>query len=777
MIVTRSWLNEFIDLSSVCDERLYETFNAIGLEVDSMKRIEIDERVVVGEVLSVEKHPDADKLNVCQIDIGAGVRQIVCGASNVVDAKYVAVATIGAVLPENFEIKHAKLRGVESAGMVCASSELGLPDMGKGIMILDESIGELKVGEPIQSYATIADTIIELELTANRGDCLSLFGVARDLSSALNIEMNSFEPKQDDKMKLGIARIAELRSEGSMEANLCYKLATIERLSNLFLVKLRLAMVGVEFNGYLEPLLAYARHTTGVIVRAYDGGIFRNSSEKIAIEAHTCAKGLVEIRGNGTPYGMVGVHQVEVSRVSERSDMILLEASYIAPDTLVEAVSKNRMDPDPLYYQTSRGTNPNLAFGLAYMGELLRRYATFTCYEGELGLIDERKREMIVVDAQEISKIIGMEVELSKIVMILQKLGFEISRMADDNAAVSVPRFRHDICNIQDIAEEIVRIIGINNIPAKALQVDEKPRLNRVTSAYKAKRAFKHRAVGRGFYENLSYLFTDRRLLEKYHFEVVISELDLINPIAEDLNTLRTTLLINLLEAAKRNLNHTIKSIPLFEIGSIFTQNREEKEVLGVVFSGQKEEESLRNAGKPAMIDFATFIERLGGVVGSFDLVACSHQNGLIHPYQSADIVIDGRVCGFLSRLHPTAQEAFGLPVTFIAQISTDALMPTHINATAISKFQSVYKDLSIVLDREVEYREVKSALEALAHPLIQSLYPIDIYHDEALGDQHSLTIRLAIQSMEGTLEESAIESVMEKVMGQLSTKCGAVLR
>jgi len=138
MIVTRSWLNEFIDLSKVSNEKLYETFNSIGLEVDSLTQIEIAEKVVVGKIISCEKHPDADKLNVCQIDVGSGTRQIVCGAANVVDAEYVAVATIGAVLPGDFVIKHAKLRGVESEGMVCASSELGLPDTGKGIMILDD---------------------------------------------------------------------------------------------------------------------------------------------------------------------------------------------------------------------------------------------------------------------------------------------------------------------------------------------------------------------------------------------------------------------------------------------------------------------------------------------------------------------------------------------------------------------------------------------------------------------------------------------------------------
>jgi len=168
MRVTRSWLEEFIDLSDISDERLYEVFNAIGLEVDSLEKIIIPEGVVIGKILSCEKHPDADKLNVCQIDIGEGTRQIVCGAANVVNAEYVAVATVGTTLPGDFKIKPAELRGVKSDGMVCSSTELGLPKINDGIMILDESIGDLEVGKALNTYPKVADTIIELELTANR---------------------------------------------------------------------------------------------------------------------------------------------------------------------------------------------------------------------------------------------------------------------------------------------------------------------------------------------------------------------------------------------------------------------------------------------------------------------------------------------------------------------------------------------------------------------------------------------------------------------------------
>jgi len=777
MIVTRSWLNEFIDLRNVSNETLYETFNAIGLEVDSINQIEIAQKVVVGKILSCEKHPDADKLNVCQIDVGSGTRQIVCGAVNVVDAEYVAVATIGAELPGDFVIKHAKLRGVESEGMVCASSELGLPDTGKGIMILDESIGELEVGREFGSYKTVADTIIELELTANRGDCLSIYGVARDLSSALDIEMKPFEYKEVEKMKLGIARDAELHSKGDMDADLYYKRATIDEINNSFLLQLRLAMVSVEAEGKLASMLAYATHTSGVILRAYDSAAFRNEEGKVVVRPRAKAKGIIEIIGNGQVLSVAGVNQNEEVTANDESKELLLEASYINPDTLVEAVSTTSLKRDDLYYKTSRGSNPDLAFGLSVLASLLHCYTDINCYEGSLNVDVDREHKTVIVAASEISSIVGMDVEISKIVTILHKLGFEISSMDHDVIAAVVPLFRHDIKHIQDIAEEIVRIIGINNIEAKPFVFAEKARLNDTTDRYKAKKGFRNRAVGAGFYENVSYVFSERALLEKYGFSTIEDTLELSNPIAEELNTLRSTVLVNLLNAVKRNVSYTKKAIPLFEIGAVFGSKREQSEVLSFVFSGQVDGENVSNAGKPQMIDFASFTQKVGAVVGAFELAPCTYENGLIHPYQSADIIIDGKVCGFMTKLHPTVQEEYDIPVTFIAELNFDVLLPKHINATPISKFQGVYKDLSVVIDKSMNYYEVAKVLNSLELPMLKDTYPVDIYEDEKLGEKKSLTIRFFIQSMEKTLEESDIETVMSQVMASLETECSAELR
>ncbi len=212
MIVTKRWLEEFINLNDISAEKLCEVFNSIGLEVDSLKNIKFPDGVVVGEILSCEKHPKADKLNICQVNVGNDIKQIVCGASNVVNAKYVAVALEGTVLPEiDLEIKPVCLREIDSYGMICSSTELGLPKIEDGIMILDDSIGKLVAGKRLNEYPNLSDTIIELELTANRGDCLSVYGVARDLSAYFNRPLKNCEYKPKKFMIQGIARSLRVR--------------------------------------------------------------------------------------------------------------------------------------------------------------------------------------------------------------------------------------------------------------------------------------------------------------------------------------------------------------------------------------------------------------------------------------------------------------------------------------------------------------------------------------------------------------------------------------
>jgi len=777
MIVTKSWLNNFIDLSRVSNEKLYETLNSIGLEVDSIKTYTIPQKIIIGKILSCEKHPNADKLNVCQIDIGSGIRQIVCGASNVVDAEYVAVATIGAKLGKDFEIKHAKLRGVESEGMVCSASELGLPDIGDGIMILDESIGKLVIGKDLNDYEKLADTVIEIELTANRGDCLSVHGVARDLSASLKIPLNRFDYESQNPEKIGLARVAKLIIKGKVDASVQYAMANMEELHSSLLFSLRLAFVEELQSDALHNILKYITHTTGTILRAYDVShvdLEHNEKLTINLENHS---GVVDVTINNELYSKLGINHIDGKEANEKSSKVLFEASYMNPILLTDLVAEHKLNTDELYYNTSRGSEPNLCFGVNYLTYLFETYNQCKLFDGTISLDEEREAKVITVSTSEICQIIGNDIKKIEIMTILTDLGFRVQSTAEDKFGVTVPEHRHDIENIQDITEEIVRMVGINNIKSKPLLFKESQRMNHTMVKYYAKKALRSRATVASFDESISYAFADKLLLAKYNFPLVDEELDIINPITADFNTMRTTTLVNLLQAVERNVNYSKKRIALFEIGTIFNEKREEREVLSLIYSGQTETEYIGNAGKPTLITFDTFVKKLSAIIGNFELRASNQENLIINPYQSADIIINNEVCGFLTKVHPEVTADFGIPDTFVAEIDFNALIPQHINAHAISKFQGVHKDLSLVVDKNLPFQHLSNDIKLLELPLLSNFYAIDVYEDETLKDEKSLTLRLWIQSLERTLTDEDIDSTVNTILQELKNHYGARLR
>ncbi len=780
MIVTRSWLQEYIDLSDIDNDTLYKTFNSIGLEVDSFTEHKIPAKVVVGEILACEKHPDADKLNVCQVNTGSETVQIVCGAKNVVNAKYVAVATVGAVLPGDFKIKKAKLRGQESFGMICSSTELGIPELEDGIMILDDSIGELVVGKELNSYEKFADTVIELELTANRGDCQSVHGVARDLCAAFKKEIKSFDYEPKNKSIIGIAKQLNVSAKCDFPGLLDYSIATIEELNTTFLERLRLAFVDAKKDTVIDDKLAYATHESGVVLRAYDYDKLHNGEDSLVhLTIEKSSDFVVEVKSADAILSTVGVEQNDEFKADDSSKTILLEASYIDPDFVVEGVSANKLKSDDLYYIASRGSEPDVTYGLKLLQKTLNEASSVEFSSSCVSIGEPLKRRKIALNVDELIAVIGQDISRTEVASILTSLGFEMDRVDDNSYRVSVPLHCHDIKNIQDIAEEVMRIYGIDNIESKAMVFEEKNRINSTYLAFKAKRDIRQRASSASFYEAVTYTFANKELLTKYGFEVLDESLELLNPIVNELNTMRTTILVNLLEAASRNVKYGKKSIALFELGTVFNCKREESQRASFIYSGLESRASVVNFAKAKKIDFATFVEKLGSVIGEFSLESCEAENGLMHPFVSASIIKDGVKIGFVSKLHPEVAKDFDLDDTFIAEVELEPIMPKHINAKPLSNFQAVTKDLSILVDKELSFYEVSKALNGVKEQeaLLKDFYPLDIYSDEKLGDKKSLTVRFDIQSDIATLSDEEIESVMSKILSTLEEKVGATIR
>lgn len=776
MIITKSWLNEWIDIEAKSGDELCKTFNAIGLEVDRHEVYNVPPKIVIGHVVSCEKHPDADKLNVCQVDIGTAVRQIVCGASNVRPNIHVAVATIGAQMPGGLKIKPVELRGIESVGMICSSTELGLPAVEDGIMVLDESIGELKLGAELCENPFFNDELIELELTANRGDCLSINGVARDLSAAYDIELIERQKSVAEDKQVGIGRILQLIHPKDTDVSLMYKAVKQSDFTLPVLLRLRMAMLEEECRSAIDALLFYATYSSGVILRAYGYSAFPQSQEKAQITLSEDDNGYAVTLGNEKA-STIGIIQYDESRVKPEDEIVILEASYIHPDTISRKMAEKKITNGPLFYRTSRGSEPNLDFGLEYCQELFNTYAQTDIFGGTLELRSKHEQNVLHMSIEDINNIIGMDVEKTNVTQVLKNLGFSMLKSQAGQIVVGVPQFRHDVSHDQDIVEEIVRLIGIDNIPSKPYAFTEQPHSNDASAFFAKRKFYRQKAASCGFSESVHFVFNERAKLSSLGFDLVEEALDLVNPIAGTLDTLRSTLCVGLVEAASTNAKSGRKQIKLFEVGSIFDTKRNESINMGFIFSGQDSLEGISNHGKPESVGFEKFVQSISNVIGNFELRPVEIKHALAHPYQSAEIVVNGNVMGTLFKLHPTVAKEYDLENTYLCEIAFDSLEYSLKTFSSYSKFQASYRDLSVVIPKALRYSELRDVISAAQSEEVIRFYPVDTYESEELGENMSLTLRFMLQSEAKTLEEEDITSSMDGILSALNEKLGIALR
>lgn len=776
MIVTKNWLNEWIDLTDISTDLLLKTLNSIGLEVDAHEVIRVADGVVVGYVESCEKHPDADKLNVCQVNVGKEVRQIVCGASNVRAGLYIALATVGAELPGGLKIKEAKLRGVDSHGMICSAKEIGLPSMGEGIMILDESIGELVKGKNLNEYGVFNDDVIEIELTANRGDCLSIYGIARDLRAALSRPLREKNIKDNQEGRLGIGRILQLQHTETFNADLLFSAVEVKELTVPLIISLRLAIIDQAYTTTVDAILFYATQSTGVILRAYPFEKFGDVENKGIITLENDENGYASLYGKGK-VSVIGVSQEKEAHFSANEGLAIIEASYIAPEVIAKQMGEKKIPSCPHYYRTSRGSEPTIEMGIRYAAELFEKYSASQVYGGNIELTTTYEPRIISMVESEFESFIGLKIDKTRITQIFKNLGLDIGKPKGSTFAISVPKFRHDIVNKQDIIEEIVRIVGIDNIPSKPLVFAEANQMSSDLAEYKKTRLYRHRAAQSGFYESVHFVFNERAQVEKFGFVCTESSKELLNPITATFDTLRPTLLVGLLNSASANVKVNQKKIALFEAGMVFDSERSESKRLGFIVSGPMENEKISNAGKPAVIDFASFTKLIADVAGSFELVSHTPSHSLAHPYVCAKVMINGEEAGELFRLHPQVEEEFDLAQTFMCELKTDCLPYGLIEAQPYSKYQASFRDLSILISKAVTYESIKAVIEKHASAQVRRFYPVDRYVSESLGEQMSLTLRFVLQSDEKTLEEEDINAAMEWILSGLKDELGAGLR
>ncbi|WP_181332604.1 phenylalanine--tRNA ligase subunit beta [Helicobacter pylori] len=756
-------LNVFVntpkDIAKLCED-----LSCLGLEVESCIPCVAPKNVVVGKVLEKTPHKNAEKLSVCQVDVGKEVLQIVCGAKNVAPNQFVPVALNGALIGST-TIAKTELRGVESCGMICSSTELGFPKINDGILELDESVGELVLGKELNEYAPFNTHVLEISLTPNRGDCLSVLGIAREISAFYHtplkpIKALNFTPKND---------LITLSADENIESHLAYYLVCNHSLKTPLNIKLSLAHNNALSENDLNNFIEFSTHFSGVIMNAYS-----LNKTPIDLSVKNDENNLESVYINHQKRSTIAIKHQDQKDLSER---LLLEASYIDPVSLSLKLhvlkDKTLQKDNALIYRSARGSNPNLLDGLNFLSAHLKA-AVLESKQTEHSLKDRTLKFQL----EDITEILGLAVEKEKIQGILKSLGFKVSVKEPNSKPqileVMVPNFRHDIQTIQDIAEEILRFVGIDHLISKPLDSVSNKKSNPHYDTHRFFENLKHKALACGFKEVIHYVFYSKEKQQKLGFEVLEDPLELQNPITTELNTLRTSLVCGLLDASLRNKNLGFKSIALYEKGSVYNSKREEIQKLGFLASGLQKKESYPDSKGKAW-DFYSFAECVSKVIGDFSLEKLTTQTPINHPYQSAKIIQNHEIIGVIAKIHPKVIQELDLFESYYAEIDAFKLKRPAMLLKPFSIYPSSVRDLTLIIDENTAFSRIKKALEDAQIPNLSEILPLDIFKES--HNSIALSVRCVIHSLEKTLNDEEVNSAVQKALEILEKEFNARLK
>ncbi|WP_131141253.1 phenylalanine--tRNA ligase subunit beta [Helicobacter pylori] len=756
-------LNVFVntpkDIAKLCED-----LSRLGLEVESCIPCIAPKNVVVGKVLEKAPHKNAEKLSVCQVDVGKEVLPIVCGAKNVAPNQFVPVALNGALIGST-TIAKTELRGVESHGMICSSSELGFPKINDGILELDESVGELVLGKELNEYAPFNTHVLEISLTPNRGDCLSVLGIAREISAFYHtplkpIKALNFTPKSD---------LITLSAGENIESHLAYYLICNHSLKTPLNIKLSLAHNNALSENDLNNFIEFSAHFSGVIMNAYS-----LNKTPMDLSVKNDENNLESVYINHQKRSTIAIkHQVQ----KDLSECLLLEASYIDPISLslkLHALKDKTLQKDnALIYRSARGSNPNLSDGLNFLSAHLKA-TILESKQTECSLKDRT----LTFQLEDITEILGLAVEKEKIQSILKNLGFKVSAKEPNSKPpileIVAPNFRNDIKTIQDIAEEILRFVGIDNLVSKPLNCVSSKNSNPHYDTHRFFENLKHKALACGFKEVVHYVFYSKEKQQKLGFEVLEDPLELQNPITTELNTLRTSLVCGLLDASLRNKNLGFKSIALYEKGSVYNSKREEIQKLGFLASGLQKKESYPDAKGKAW-DFYSFAECVSKVIGDFSLEKLTTQTPINHPYQSAKIIQNHEIIGVIAKIHPKVIQELDLFESYYAEIDASKLKRPTMLLKPFSIYPSSVRDLTLIIDENTAFSRIKKALKDAQIPNLSEILPLDIFKES--HNSIALSVRCVIHSLEKTLNDEEVNSAVQKALEILEKEFNARLK
>ena len=786
MKFSEQWLREWVNPGIDSDD-LSAQLTMAGLEVDAMEPVAGEfTGVVVAEIQSAEQHPDADKLRVCQVSDGEQSYQIVCGAPNARPGIKIPMAKVGAVLPGNFKIKKAKLRGVESFGMLCAEQELGMAEHSDGLMELP---ADAPLGEDMRYYLGLDDRLFELGLTPNRADCLSIRGVAREVA-ALNT-MPFAEPAQDaapvsidDTPRVNItapedcaryaARIVRgirpgvespLWLQEKLRRSGVRSIDAVVDITNFVMLELGQPMHAFDLSAIAGGICV--RHAAdGESLTLLDGQTLSLRSDSLVIADDDKALALAGIMGG------------EQSAVSSETTDLLLESAFFTPENLAGRARSYGLHTDSSH-RFERGVDDALV-------ERAMERATGLILEicgGQAGpvVVEETAalplRQEILLREPRIEKMLGMALLAKDVEQILTGLGMSVTRH-EQGWLVTPPSWRFDIAIEVDLLEELARVYGYNRLPVKPVYsaLDISPS----SETKRSPMELRQQLVSRGYQEVISYSFVDPVLnAELSEREDCVT---LLNPISADMAQMRDSLLPGLLKTAEYNSKRQQSRLRFFEIGQRFEPGETLAQIptLGALLSGRREPESW--CASAELLDFFDLKGDLEALMAPaaepLSFKAAEHK--ALHPGQTADIMKGDQRVGRIGALHPSLQAKLDLPnPVYFFEVDLVALLNRTVPAfVPVSRYPEVRRDIAVILPRNIAANEVLAAVENAAGDGLVNLKLFDIYEGKGIDpERKSMGLGLTYRDSSRTLNEEEVTQSVEAVVRSLQERFGASLR
>jgi len=786
------WLREWVN-PAISTEELSKQLTMAGLEVDAETAVAANfSGVVVGEVLSVEPHPQADKLQVCSVNVGeAEPLQIVCGAKNVHVGMRVPTACVGALLPGDFKIKKAKLRGVPSMGMLCSEQEIGLADSAEGLMPLPV---DAPVGANIRDYLQLDDVTLELGLTPNRSDCLSISGIAREVGVINRCELT---PVADVVVEASIDAGFPVEIEAD-EACPRYLGRVIKGIDPQAVTPLwmqeRLRRCGLRSISPVVDVTNYVMFELGQPMHAFDlnklsGGVsvrHAKSDEQLKLldgETIKLSSHSLVIADHNGPVALAGVMGGNDSAVEDGTVDLFLESAFFDPDAIAGKARSYGLHTDSSH-RFERGVDPELPRRAMERATQLLQQIVGGDVAAVVEVVNEQQlptRLPVPLRASRIERLLGVSFAEDDVSEILTRLGMNVSQPRPGEWLAVAPSFRFDIAIEADLIEELARIRGYDNLPS--LPPHARFELNTVSEKSVTPQRIRQLFIDRDYQEAITYSFVDESLQQQLNPNV--TAIKLANPISADMSVMRTSLWTGLLQALSYNQNRQKKRIRLFEIGVRFcgqpSDKKEEKVIAGVICGPHSPGQWGRSSREVDFFDLKGDVEALLSLAKGRDFTFNAEVHAALHPGQSAAIHdTDGQICGYIGLLHPEIAAKIGLEGNvFLFEIHYDSIAKRELPLfQELSRFPAVRRDIAVIVDESITAQNVSDCIAAAAGELLQELQLFDVYQGKGVDSgRKSLALGLTLQEFSRTLTDTEIDGVIEGVLSSLNKKLGATLR